>query len=77
MMSTYLDDSGKIKFDDAYPLICYLHAISIEQLAAFIKELQVESEDKNSKKFDNLAEIAPGKEIFRRIVKKVKKLSID
>ncbi len=77
MMTAYLDDSGKIKFEDAYPLVCYLHAISIEQLAAFIKELQVESEDKNSKKFDNLAEIAPGKEIFRRIVKKVKKLSID
>lgn len=77
MMAAYLDDSGKVKFEDAYPLICYLHAISIEQLAAFIKELQVESEDKNSKKFDNLAEIAPGKEIFRRIVKKVKKLSID
>lgn len=77
MISTYLDDSGKIKFEDAYPLICYLHALPIEQLAAIIKELQVESEDKNSKMFDNLAEIAPGKEIFRRIVKKVKKLSID
>jgi len=77
MMDTYLDDSGKVKFEDAYPLICYMHALPIEQLAALIKELQIESEDKNSKKFDNLAEIAPGKEIFRRIVKKVKKLSID
>lgn len=77
MMTAYLDDSGKVKFETAYPLICYMHAIPIEQLAALIKELQVESEDKNSKKFDNLAEIAPGKEIFRRIVKKVKKLSID
>jgi hypothetical protein len=54
-----------------------MHALPIEQLAALIKELQVESEDKNSKKFDNLADIAPGKDIFRRIVKKVKKLSID
>lgn len=77
MMSEYLDDSGKVKFEDAYPLICYMHALPIEQLAALIKELQVESEDKNSKKFDNLADIAPGKDIFRRIVKKVKKLSID
>lgn len=77
MLNEYLDDSGKITFEDAYPLICYLHAVPIEQLAAIIKELQVESEDNNSKKFDNLAEIAPGKDIFRRIVKKVKKLSID
>ena len=77
MMAEYLDDSGKVKFEDAYPLICYMHALPIEQLAALIKELQVESEDKNSKKFDNLADIAPGKDIFRRIVKKVKKLSID
>lgn len=77
MLEKYLDDSGRVVFDDAYPLICYLHALPIEQLAAIIKELQVESEDKNSKKYDNLADIAPGKEIFRRIVKKVKKLSID
>lgn len=77
MLEKYLNDSGRVVFDDAYPLICYLHALPIEQLAAIIKELQVESEDKNSKKYDNLADIAPGKEIFRRIVKKVKKLSID
>lgn len=77
MLSTFLDDSGKVKFEDAIPLICYLHALPIEQLAAVIKELQVESEDNNSKKFDNLADIAPEKAIFRRIVKKVKKLSID
>jgi len=77
LVEKYLDDSGKIKFKDAIPLICYLHALPIEQLAAVIKELQVDSEDKNSKKYDNLAEIAPNKEIFRRIVKKVKKLSID
>lgn len=76
MVDEYLNDTGKVTFEDAYPLICYMHAIPIEQLAALIKELQVESEDKNSKKFDNLAEIAPGKDIFRRIVKKVKKLSI-
>lgn len=76
MLSTYLNDTGKVKFDDAYPLVCYMHALPIEQLAAAIKELQVESETENSKKFDNLADIAPGKEIFRRIVKKVKKLSI-
>lgn len=77
MMAEYLDDGGKVKFEDAYPLICYMHALPIEQLAALIKELQVDAEDKNSKKFDNLADIAPGKDIFRRIVKKVKKLSID
>lgn len=77
MVDKYLDDSGKIKFDDAIPLVAYLHALPIEQLAAVIKELQVDSEDKNSKKYDNLADISPGKEIFRRIVKKVKKLSID
>lgn len=77
LVDTYLDDSGKVKFDDAKPLICYMHALPIEQLAAVIKELQVDSEDKNSKKYDNLAEIAPGKAIFRRIVKKVKKLSIS
>jgi hypothetical protein len=53
-----------------------MHALPIEQLAALIKELQVQSEDKNSKKFDNLAEIAPGKDIFRRIVKKVKRLNM-
>ena len=77
LVEEYLDDSGKIKFKDAMPLICYLHALPIEQLAAVIKELQVDSEDKNSKKYDNLAEIAPGKEVFRRIVKRVRKLSID
>lgn len=77
MMNEFLDETGKVKFDDAMPLIVYLHAIPIEQLAAVIKELQVESEDKNSKKFDNLADICPEKAIFRRIVKKVKKLSID
>ena len=77
LVKEYLTDSGKVKFEDAKPLICYLHALPIEQLAAVIKELQVDSEDKNSKKYDNLAEIAPGKDLFRRIVKKVKKLSID
>lgn len=77
LTAEYLDDSGKVKFEDALPLICYLHALPIEQLAAVIKELQVESEDNNSKKYDNLAEITPQKEIFRRIVRKVKKLSID
>jgi len=77
LMHEYLVDGGNVKFTDAYPLICYMHALPIEQLAALIKELQIESEDNNSKKFDNLAEIAPGKDIFRRIVKKVKKLSID
>ncbi len=77
LVKEYLDDSGKVKFKDAMPLICYLHALPIEQLAAVIKELQVDSEDTNSKKYDNLAEIAPSKDIFRRIVRKVKKLSID
>ncbi len=77
MTTTYLNDSGKNKFEEAYPLICFMHALPIEQLAAAIKELQVESEDKNSKKFDNLAEIAPGKDIFRRIVRRVKKLSVE
>lgn len=77
LVDEYLTDTGKVKFEDAKPLICYLHSLPIEQLAAVIKELQVDSEDKNSKKYDNLAEIAPGKDIFRRIVKKVKKLSID
>jgi len=77
MVSEYLKIDGTVKFENAYPLICFLHALPIEQLAAVIKEIQVESEDKNSKMYDNLAAIAPGKEIFRRIVKKVKKLSID
>ena len=77
MIAEYMNDSGKVKFEDAIPLIVYLHSIPIEQLAAVIKEMQVDSEDKNSKMFDNLAEIAPEKAIFRRIVKKVKKLSID
>jgi hypothetical protein len=77
LVDTYLNDSGKVKFEDAKPLICYMHALPIEQLAAVIKELQVDSEDKSNKKYDNLAEIAPGKAIFRRIVKKVKKLSIE
>jgi hypothetical protein len=76
VINTFLDDSGKVKFSDAYPMICFMHALPIEQLAAVIKELQVESEDKNSKKYDNLAEISPGKDIFRRIVRKVKKLSL-
>jgi len=77
MFDTYMNDTGKVKFADAIPLIAYLHALPIEQLAALIKELQVDSEDNNSKRFDNLADIAPEKAIFRRIVKKVKKLSID
>jgi len=68
----YLVDGGKVKFEDAIPLICYLHALPIEQLAAVIKELQVDSEDTQSKKYDNLAEIAPGKDLFRRIVRKVR-----
>jgi hypothetical protein len=76
MMHEYLKDGGKVTFADACPLICFMHALPIEQLAALIKELQVQSEDKNSKKFDNLAEIAPGKDIFRRIVKKVKRLNM-
>ena len=77
MIEEYLDDSGRVTFEDALPMIVYLHSLPIEQLAAVIKELQVESEDNNSKKFDNLAEICPEKDIFRRIVRKVKKLSID
>ncbi len=77
MTETYLKDEGKVKFEDSKALICYLHALPVEQLASTIKELQVDSEDKNSKKYDNLAEIAPGKEIFRKIVRKVKKLAID
>jgi len=77
LVEKYLNDEGKVKFEDAKPLICYLHALPIEQLAAVIKEIQVEDEENNSKRYDNLAEITPQKEIFRRIVKRVKKLSID
>jgi len=77
LVEKYLNDEGKVKFEDARPLICYLHALPIEQLAAVIKEIQVEDEENNSKRYDNLAEITPQKEIFRRIVKRVKKLSID
>ena len=75
-MDTFMDESGKVKFKDAYPLICYMHALPIEQLASIIKELQISSEDKKSKQFDNLAAISPGKEVFRRIVQKVRKLSL-
>lgn len=76
MLAEYLDNTGKVKFENAIPLIAYLHAIPVEQLATVIKDLQIESDDKGGKNYDNLAEIAPGKEIFRKIVKRVKKLSI-
>lgn len=76
VMDEYLTDGGKMTFKTAYPLICYLHALPLEQLAAVIKELQVASTDNNSKIYDNLAAIAPGKAIFSRVVNKVKKLKI-
>ena len=76
VMDEYLKDDGKMEFKTAYPLICYLHALPLEQLAAVIKELQVDSTDNNSKVYDNLAAIAPGKAIFSRVVHKVKRLKI-
>lgn len=76
MVGVYLGGETKTTFDKAYPLICFMHALPIEQLASLVKEIQVKSEETNSKMYDNLAEISPGKEIFRRIVKKVRKLSI-
>jgi hypothetical protein len=45
-------------------------------MAAFIKEVQVEQEDKKSNSYNTLSVIAPGKEIFHRIVQRTKKLSI-
>jgi len=76
MKSDYLIEGGKMEFDTAYPLICFLHALPLEQLAAVIKELQVESTDKGSKVYDNLAAIAPGKAIFSKVVNRVKRLKI-
>lgn len=77
LVDKYLRTETTVKFETSYPLICFMHALPIEQLAALVKEIQVESEDKNSKIYESLTSISPGKEIFRRIIRKVKKLSID
>jgi hypothetical protein len=72
LVNKYLTEEAT--FESAKPLICYLHALPIEQLTSTIKEIQMKSEENDDNKYDILAMISPEKEIFRRIVSRIKAL---
>jgi len=76
LVEKYLPEDKDTTFEEALPLLAYLHALPVEQLAATIKDIQLKSEENGTNTYDNLAMIAPKKMIFRRIVNKVKKYSI-
>lgn len=76
MVNKYLDSEKNTTFETAYPLLAYMHALPIEQLTSIMKALQIQNEDTGCKMYDNIAAISPGKQIFHRIISKVKKLTI-